>query len=261
MQQFKKYFQGFNQYRYLLSLKITHEIRAKYKNSYLGILWSLVNPLFQMVILSIVFSTIFKTSVQNFPLYMISGKIIFDFFAEGTNGSLMSICNSADLVKKVYFPKYIVVLSSITSSFLIMLISMIDLVLVMLFTGTPFTIYLLYAPIYLILLYIFVVGFGLILSTLNVFFRDMEHLYGVLIMVLMYLSAIFYPASIIPEKFQLLFFFNPVFHYIEGFRQSVYYATPLDWGNLLYCFVAAFGILIIGIITFKKNQDKFILYI
>jgi len=261
MKNIRRYIKGLMQYKYLLGLRIKHEIKAKYKNSFLGILWSLVNPLLQMLILSIVFSTIFKSQLPNFPLYMISGKIIFDFFSSGTQGALMSMCTAADLVKKVYFPKYIVVVSNITSAFVIMLISMIDLVLVMLFTGASFSIYLLYAPLYLGLLYIFVVGFGLILSTLNVFFRDMEHLYGILIMLVMYLSALFYPVDIIPEAYRKLLFFNPIFHFVEGFRYATYYATAPDLGNLLYCFSVSMLTMIIGVIVFKKNQDKFILYI
>jgi ABC-type polysaccharide/polyol phosphate export permease len=261
MNKIKTYIYGFAKYKYLLGLRIKHHIKAKYKNSFLGILWSLINPLLQMVILSIVFSTIFKSSITNFPLYMISGKLIFDFFSMATNQSLMSICGSADLIKKVYFPKYILVLSDITALFLISLISLLDLVLVMLVTGASFSIYILYAPVYLVLLYIFVVGCGLILSTLNVFFRDMQHLYGVLIMMLMYLSALFYPVEIIPAAYQKLFFLNPIFHYIVGFRHATYYATAPDIGNLLYCSGAALIAIVVGMIVFEKNQDKFILYL
>jgi len=191
---------------------------------------------------------------------MISGKIIFDFFAVATSGSLMSICGAADLIKKVYFPKYIIVLSNVTASFLIMLISMIDLVLVMLFTGASFSVYLLYAPIYLLLLYVFVVGCSLILATLNVFFRDIEHFYGIIIIMLMYLSALFYPPEIIPEAYQKILFFNPIFHYIVGFRYSVYYALQPDYGNLIYCTVTSILALGIGLRVFIKKQDQFVLY-
>jgi ABC-type polysaccharide/polyol phosphate export permease len=255
------YLHGFTKYKYLLSIRIRYYIKAKYKNSFLGILWSLINPLLQMIVLSIVFSAIFKSSIVNFPLYMISGKLIFDFFSMATSQSLMSVCGSASLIKKVYFPKYVLVISDITALFIISLISLIDLFLVMLVTGGAFSIYLLYAPIYLVLLYIFVLGCGLILSTLNVFFRDMQHFYGVLILMLMYLSALFYPIEIIPVAYQKLFLLNPIFHYIVGFRHATYYATAPDISNLIYCVVAALVALIIGTIVFKKNQDKFILYL
>ena len=195
------------------------------------------------------------------PVYIISGRLVFGFFSDSTTGSLMSICVSAPLIKKVYFPKYILVLSKITSSFIILLISLIDLALVMLVTGAPITIYALYAPLYLLLLYIFVVGCGLILSTLNVFFRDMEHLYGIVVLVLMYFSAIFYPVEIIPAQVQKLLIFNPVYHYITGFRYAVYYGLSPDWSNIIYCVGASLAFLIVGILVFKKNQDKFILYI
>ena len=261
MEAIKRSIHGFIKYRYLISLRVKHEIKKKYKNSFLGILWSLLNPMLQMLVLTVIFSTIFKRSIENFALYMISGRLLYNYFSQATTGSLKSITGGSQLIQKIYFPKYILIVSRVMSDFIIMLISMIDLIIIMLVTGAEFTVYMWYAPIYLMLLSIFVLGCGLMLSTLNVFFRDMEHLYGVVTLVIMYCSAIFYPDTIIPEKFRPLLLFNPVFHYISGFRHAVYYATPIEMDNLLYCVGVAFGALLIGIWVFKRNQDKFILNI
>jgi len=261
MEQIKRSFQGFIKYRYLLGLRVKQEIQKKYKNSALGIVWSLLNPLLQMIVMTIVFSTIFNRQIENFPLYMISGRLLFNFFADASTGSLTAIVNNAPLIQKVYFPKYILIASRVLSDFIIMLISMIDLALVMLILGAKITIFFLYAPFFLILLAIFVLGCSLIVSSLTVFFRDIEHLYGVLTMIIMYFSAIFYPDTIIPDKYRPILLFNPVFHYIAGFRHAIYYGTAPGIDNILYCTICSLVALMIGIWVFKKNQDRFILYL
>jgi len=261
METIKRNIHGFIKYRYLIGLRVTHEIKKKYKNSFLGILWSLFNPLLQMIVLTIIFSSLFENSIENFALYMISGRLLFGYFAQSTTSALYAIIRNAPLIRKVYFPKYILVISVVFSEFFIMMISMIDLILVMLVTGAEFTIFLLYAPLYLLLLAVFCLGCGLILASLTVFFRDMEHLYGVIVMIIMYMSAIFYPDTVIPANFRSLLLFNPVFHYISGFRHAVYYGSAPGLDNIIYCVVAAIVALIVGIWVFKKQQDRFILYI
>jgi len=256
-----KYIVTFKNYISLLIILVKRDISKKYKNSYLGILWSLINPLLQMVVLTIVFSAIFKNSIKNFSLYMISGRLIFDFFTQGTTHAMSSIYNSSNLIKKVYFPKYIMTVSRVLSDFIIFLISMIDLGLVILITGSKLTFNVIYAPLYLILLFIFVVGFGLILATVATFFRDMEHLYGIFTLTLMYFSAIFYPVSIIPEKFKFLLYFNPIYHYISGFREIIYYGNSPDLSNIVICFGISFFTFVLGVFIFKKYQDSFILHI
>lgn len=261
IQRYTTYFNTFKRYRYLLTLLVKKDIKKKYKGSFLGILWSLLNPLLIMVILTIVFSTVFKFSIDNFPVYILSGRLLFEFFSSSTTSSMKSIISSANLIQKVYIPKYIITLSKVISNFVFFLISLIDLLLIMIITKADITVYILYAPLYLLLLFFFVIGVSLILATITVFFRDIEHLYGVFTTGLMYASAIFYPAEIIPDKYQFILKLNPVYYFIKGFRDAVFYGTPLDINNLIICFVIAFVSMIVGIQVFEKKQDKFILYL
>lgn len=261
MDKYLAYINNFRKYSYLLALLTKNHISKKYRGSSLGILWSLLNPLLQMVVLTLIFSTLFKHNIDNFPLYMISGRLVYEYFSTATNGAMKSIINSSALIKKVYIPKYLITLSRVLAEFIIFLISLIDLLAVMLFTGAHFTVNFIYAPLYLALLMLFTTGVSLILSTVTIFFRDIEHFYGIFIMVLMYFSAIFYPASIIPHRFQFILQMNPIYQFIAGFRDAVYYGQSVDSLNLLYCFTVAIVSLILGLIVFERNQDKFILYV
>ncbi len=261
MDRYITYFRNFKKYSYLLTILVKRDIKKKYKGSTLGILWSLLNPLLQMTVLTIIFSTLFHNEIRNFPLYMIAGRLFFDFFSSGTNTAMRSIYGSANLLTKVYLPKYIMTLSRVIANFLIFCISLLDLLLVMIFTGAEFTIHLVYVPLYLILLLLFTSGVSLILATLATFFRDIEHLYGVFTMMLMHFSALFYPANIIPAKYHFLLQLNLLYYYISGFRQIVYNGGSPDFINLISCLIIAIISFVIGLIVFEKNQDKFIFYI
>lgn len=252
---------NFSKYRYLLKELVKRDIKIKYRRSVLGIFWSFLNPLLSMIVLTIIFSTIFAQNIENFPVYFLTGRLVFDFYSQGSKGAMKSIIKNAAIIKKVYVPKYMYSLGVILSSFVTFLLSLIVLFGVMIFTHVNFTIYVLYAIIPIFLLLMFTIGAGLILATVTVFFRDIEHLYGVFITMLMYGSAIFYPASIIPEQFQFLFDLNPVYGIISLCRESFMYghAFPLD--SLLYVSIWSAGLLIMGIFLFYKYQDKFILHI
>lgn len=261
MNKIKNYLKSLYDYRYLLKIMIKRDIQNKYKGSYLGILWSLFNPLLQMIVLTIIFSTLFARDIENFALYMISGRILFDFFSMTTTMSIRSLTGTASLVKKIYFPKYIITLSRVISNFIIFLISLLDLVLVIVLTKATISWYIIFIPIYLILFFVFTLGVSLILSTVAVFFRDIEHLYGIVVMILMYFSAIFYPVEILPIKYELLLKLNPLYQFILGFRSCIYYNNGILLDNFLSCLIWSILSIVAGIVLFKKNQDKFILYI
>lgn len=252
------YLKTFNKYKYMLKLFVSRDIEKKYKGAYLGVAWSLLNPLLQMIVLTIIFSALFSRDIVNFPMYLLTGKIIFDFFSSCTNASLKSITGSAALLKKINFPKYMVVLSTVISNFIIFLISFIDLFLIMLITKVTPQWSILIMPVYLLLFFIFVLGFSLLLSILNAYFRDIQHLYSVFIMFLTYFSAIFYPTDIVPEQFQFLFKLNPVYQFIEGFRAILYEGILPNFENLLICTFYTVLSLIIGTIVFIKYKDEVI---
>src|SRR5690606_24824281 len=134
------YFQTFSRYTFLLRLLVRYEIKKKYKDSFLGILWSLLNPLLYMTVLTVVFSELFKRSIENFPVYLLTGRLLFDFFSTSTSSSMNSIIKASNLIKKVYFPKYIVTLSKVISNFIFFLVSLVVMALIMAITRAPITV-------------------------------------------------------------------------------------------------------------------------
>ncbi len=214
-----------------------------------------------MIVLTIIFSTLFKSDIANYPIYLLTGRLAFTFFSDGSSQSMDSILINRGTIKKLYVPKYIFTLSVVLSSLVTYLLSLIVLFAVMIATTTPFTTFMFLAVVPTVLLLIFTIGVGLILATYTVFFRDIKHLYGVFLTLLLYASAIFFPADIIPAQFQIFLQINPLFVYIEMLRDAFLYATWFDPIQLIYGTIVAIVSLVIGIIVLYKNQDRFILYI
>ena len=214
-----------------------------------------------MLVLTIIFSTLFKSKIDNYPVYLLTGRLAYAFFAQGTGGSMFSIYKNASIIRKIYMPKYMFTLGITISSMITFLLSFVVLFLVMIATHAQFTWFILLAVVPLILILILTIGIGLILATITVFFRDIEHLYGVFLTLLMYGSAIMYPASIIPANYQFLLTYNPVYASISLFRDCFLYGQWFDPFTLLFAIVSSFAALILGIVVFYKFQDKFILYI
>ena len=251
----------FLQNRFILSELVKKGIRLKYRRSYLGILWSLLEPLLTMIVLTIVFGTLMGEKTRDFPVYILSGRLLYSFYSQSTTAALKSIRANSSIIKKVYVPKMLYPLSSILFNFIIFLISLIVLALVSVILGVYPTLYLLQAFVSLLVLLMLSLGCGLILSTVGVFFRDMEYLWNVALMLIMYTCAIFYRASkLLGSKWSFVLKLNPLFCVIETFRSAVFG----EWMNPKYLASSAvFSIvaIIIGVIAFKKNEDKFILEI
>lgn len=256
-----RFFANFKKYNFLLRELVSRDIKIKYRRSVLGIFWSFLEPLLSMIVLTILFSTFFKHSIPNFPVYYLTGLLVYQFFSGGTNGAMRSIKSSSSIIKTVYVPKYMYSLSSILSNFVTFLLSLVVLFIVMLATSAPFTIYIVLVVLPFVALLLLTIGVGLTLATVNVFFRDMEHLYGVLLMLLMWAMPIFYPANIVPESFRFIQYYNPVYAVISCCRSVFLYGTTYDPMTLLFAMVSGVVALIIGIALFYKYQDRFILYI
>lgn len=255
------YFYKLYTFRSLLFQLVRRDFKAKYKRSVLGILWTVLNPLLTMIVLTIVFSSIFRFDIENFPVYLLSGQVIFTFFSEATNLSMGSILGGSELIKKVNIPKYIFPVSRVISSLVNFLFSLVALLIVMLITKAHFypTMVLMIIPIFYT--FVFSLGIGLILSAAVVFFRDMTYLYGILLTAMTYFTPLFYPISIIPEKFRMIISLNPMFHLVEYFRTvTIYGGVPTLWQNML-CFTFSLVSFTIGLYVFYKQQDRFILYV
>jgi ABC-2 type transport system permease protein len=250
---------AFQRYGYLMRQLIARDFKTKYKRSVLGVCWSFLNPLLTMLVQYIVFSTLFKSDIPNFPLYLLTGIVCFNFFNEATNMALQSIVGNASLITKVYVPKYIYPVSRVFSSTINLLLSMIPLFAVMLLTRTPVRPVILFLPFGLICLVALCIGIGLILATAMVFFRDTQFLWGVVIMLWMYATPIFYPESIIPSKFMLIYKCNPLYHIIRVIRTILISGVSPEPKAYALCILASFVPLLLGVVIFKKNQDKFIM--
>ena len=258
---FKRTWSQFLRFKPLIHELVIRDLKVKYRRSFLGYLWSLLNPLLMMAIMTMVFSYMFRFDVPNYPLYLICGNTLWCFFNESTNMAMYSVLQNASLIKKVYIPKYIFPISRVFSSFVTMSLSLVAIVVVMLFTKTVFQPEILLFPIPLFLLLIFSCGIGLILSALSVYFRDVTHLYGVLSLAWMYLTPIFYPVSAVPEVVAQVIVSNPMYYYITLFRELVLYGRIPEsyiWWTCLWMSVL---MLAIGLAVFHKLQRNFILYI
>ena len=255
------YVQNFLKFQPLLKELIARDIKVKYRKSVLGVLWTLLNPLFMMIVLSVVFSNLFKFDVEYFPVYLLSGQLIFNFYSEVTTCSMSAIIDNGPLIKKVYVPKYLYPLSSVLFNYVIFLISLIVLAMVSVILGVKPTFYLLQAPIALILILIMSYGCGMILATIGVFFRDMEYLWSVALMLVMYTCAIFYyPEKLLKSGWAWILKYNPLYCVIDIFRCSVF-GKAMNIHYFAYALIFSVVAMVIGLFCFKKKQDDFILYI
>lgn len=248
-------------YRFLLEQLVARDFNTKYRQSLLGALWSFLNPLLTMAVQYVVFSTIFKTSIPNFPVYLLTGIVLFNYFTEATTLGLDSIVTSSALITKVYMPKYIYPFSRTVSSLINLLISFVPLLLMMAVTGVQLTKALLLTPLVVLYLFTFALGMAMILATMNVFFRDTRFLWSVVALMWTYVTPIFYPESIIPAQLTTLYHMNPMYQFIYFMRcisLGGVSPTPVTY---VYCTLCSVLPLLLGVWIFKKNQDRFVFYL
>ena len=241
--------------KFLLKQLVKKNLTSKYKDSSLGILWSFFNPLLTMIVFTVIFSMLFGRNIENYPVYFLSGRLLYDFFSSGSKGAMNSIKSNSGILKKIYVPKYMFSISAVCYEFVNFLISFVILFGVMIVTGAPFHWTLILSIIPMGLLFILVFGLGLILAICNTYFSDIGYLYNIFTLVLMYASALFYPMEIVPARIQMIFTLNPVYTAIYSFRECVYGVLP-DPFSILYLGVFAFMVLIIGIILFDIYEKK-----
>lgn len=265
----KKYIKGFMRYRFLLKELVIKGIKLKYRRSYLGLVWTLLEPLLTTMVLAFVFGKMLGSKIEFFPVYILCGRLIYGCFSTTTKISMRSIRANQAMIKKVYVPKYLYPLSTIIYNYILFLLSLIILAALAIFYRVPLTWHIIEIFIPLVILFVFCVGLGLILSTITVFFRDLEYLWEVITMLIMYCSAIFYDIARVGEG-KMILKFNPLYCIISNVRCIVMEGgsifTSLSYGisnckMMAYSLVFSFVTLVVGVVMFKKNQDKFILHI
>ena len=253
-----QYIQNFVKFQPLLRELVARDIKIKYRRSALGVLWTLLNPLFMMIVLSVVFSNLFKFDIENFPLYLLSGQVIFNFFNDTTTTSMGAIISNSSLIKKIYVPKYLFVLSRVFSSFINLMASFTALMLVMMAMRVEMHWTVILSPIPLLFLVAFSLGIGLILAAITVRFRDIMHLYSVFTTALMYLTPVIYPMSILPKWLSPIVRANPVTNILIMFRDVMLNGNLPSISGIIIALIETVLALGIGLYVFYKNQDQFI---
>lgn len=265
---------NFRKYKYLLTELVRKNIKLKYRNSVLGMFWTILQPLLTMIVLTMVFGGFFgkknSPEVVNYSIYLLTGRLIFDFFTQASKLALRSIRENASIIKKVYVPKYMYPMSSVISNFVNFALSLIVLVAVMAYflmfsadkPHVTWYVLLIFVPI--LVLFLLTLGAGLILATLNVFFRDIQYIFDVFTTLLFYLIPIVYPMSMLshqPKIVTTVIRLNPLYGITEAFRSCVLYGKMWDWNHILYPLLFSVVLIAVGFYFFNKKQDKFILHI
>lgn len=243
-------------YRDLLWSLVQRDLTVRYKRSILGFLWTMLNPLLIMLVMTIVFSTFFA-SIEHYPVYLLSGMLLWNFFSQSTMVATNNLIWAGGLVNKIYIPKSVFVVSAILVGLINLLLALIPLALIMLFTGASFSIALFFLPIPVFLTFVFALGVGLIVSTLAVFFIDVVDIYQVALTVLMYLTPLFYPIDAVPPKYLFFIHLNPVFYFVQIFRLPIYQGVLPESYLLMRAALVAFGALIVGWWFFTKKSNEF----
>ncbi len=257
----RTYIENFMRYRHLLYELVISELKIKYRRSFFGILWSVLQPLMMMVILTVVFASMFKSNIEHFAVYVLTGRIIWDLYSQTTLFAMNSLIDNASLIKKVYLPKYIFPLAKSVTALVNTLFSLFALFLVILFTGVKLNLYSLLFPLPLLYMFIFATGIGLIVSTYTVFFRDIKYLYEVFLAAWIYLTPIFYPITVLPDKVRFIVELNPIYYFLDMFRIILINGQAPSLVSNLICLSISVITLLIGFICFVKKQDRFVLYI
>lgn len=246
----------------LLQNLISRELKKKYRRSLLGYLWCVLNPLMVMLIMNFVFSEMFHNNIANFPVYLFAGRMMFSFITDSTASLARSIISNGALMRKARIPYYIFPLANFCTSVVNLFFTLIAFALVLLFTGTPVTIHILYFPVVLLGMFMFSFGLGLFLSQANTFIRDVNYAYNVFITAWLYVTPIFYPLESLPDTLEyIITHFNPAFYYVQQSRMVFLYHQWPSAGLTIMGLGCGLVFLLIGLYTYSRCKDKLILYI
>ncbi|MED9923822.1 MAG: ABC transporter permease [Clostridia bacterium] len=250
-------FKNLYQYRELLKTNVKKEIRGKYKNSFLGVLWSFLNPLLQIAVYAIVFPLILRNTQENYVIFLCCGLIPWTFFSTAITRASFTMVENGNILKKVYFPREILPISVVTSEAVNFMISTIIILTFVIFGGLGITKYVLFYPIILVVQYLLVLAISLIVSSICVYIRDLQHFIGIFIQLLFYATPVVYSAETIPENFAWVLKINPMTYIIDGYRNIFYNQTAPDVKALLILLLILIVAIAVGYVIFNKLQKGF----
>lgn len=253
-----KIFKELYNYRELLKTNIKKEIRGKYKGSWLGILWTFLNPLLMLAVYSFVFPYILRVNVENYTIFMIVALIPWNFFTTAIQTGTGSVVANGNILKKVYFPREIIPISITTSQLVNFLITCIIMFIFIIFSGVGFSYHVIIFPLLVLIQYIITLAFTFVLSALTVFVRDIDHFVSVVLMLGFYATPIVYQANMLPEKFQWALKINPMAQIVEAYRAILYYHKTPNWEMLGIWGILSVALLVLGYMIFKKLEKSFV---
>ena len=252
-----KFFKNLYNYRELLKTNVKKEIRGKYKNSFLGVLWSFLNPLLQIAVYAIVFPLILRNTQENYVIFLCCGLIPWTFFSTAISRSAFTMVETGNIIKKVSFPREILPISLLTSETVNFLISTIIIIAFVVFGGLGISKYIIFYPIVLLAQYLLLIAISFIVSSISVYIRDLQHLIGVVLQLLFYAAPIVYAPESIPENFKWILDINPMTYIINGYRDIFYNQTMIDLQPILILIACSIVACIIGYLIFNKLQKGF----
>lgn len=265
----KNIYNNLIKYKFLLTELIKRDFKVKYKRSVLGVLWSILYPLLMMSVMALIFTNMFKFGMAgvNYLVYLMTGLLIFNYFTEATNNCLTAITGNFNLINKVYIPKYIFPLAKCLFAGINFLFTLIPLFLIILITGDKvegtkcyLNVYYLLLPFIFVCTLMFTLGIGYLLSTFTVFVRDIIYIWGILVTIINYFTPIFYSITILPIWLQNILKLNPLYMYINSIREIILFSRVPSIQSLIAVFLSGFITMVIGMLIFRKKQDKFIYY-
>ena len=245
-------------YRELLKTNIKKEIRGKYKGSWLGVLWTFLNPLLMLAVYAFVFPYILRVNVDNYTIFMIVALIPWNFFTTAIQSGAGSVVANGNILKKVYFPREIIPISITTSQSVNFLITCIIMAVFIIFSGVGFSVHALLFPLLVLIQYILILGLTFILSALTVFVRDIDHFVSVILMLGFYATPIVYQGEMLPKKFQIFLKLNPMAQLVEAYRSILYYHRMPDMTMLVIWGLGSVALLVVGYLIFKKLEKSFV---
>lgn len=245
-------------YRELLKTNIKKEIRGKYKGSWLGILWTFLNPLLMLAVYAFVFPYILRVDVDNYTIFMIVALIPWNFFTTAVQTGTNSVVIEGNILKKVYFPREIIPISTTTSQLINFLITCLIMVVFIIFSGVGFSWHIIFFPLLVLIQYIITLGLSFVLSAVTVFVRDVSHFVSVVLMLGFYATPIVYLSSMLPDKFQIFLKINPMAQLVEAYRAILYYHQLPDMKMLGIWGIGSIVIVVLGYIIFKKLEKSFV---
>ncbi|MEN8173229.1 MAG: ABC transporter permease [Chloroflexota bacterium] len=257
MHPFWEEFHALIAYRELIFQFVARAIKTRYKRSLLGVVWTLLNPLLTMIVLTIVFSQLFKITIANFPVYVLSGQLVWIFFSNTTSSAMSEMLFSGELLKRIYVPKSIFAMAAVGTGLVNLLFSLIPLILIALLLGVKINFALLTWVLAIILISGFALGLGLLLSTATVYFADMLPVYNVVLTIWLYATPIIYPLEIVPQPWQGLFRFNPLYYYVELFRTPLLSGVVPGFDIWLPAIGFTLGMFILGALVFASKSSEY----